>query len=154
MRKMVLRETQSPYTLTVDEKTLHEPVVLERAGQPVAVLVPIAEYEAFRAWQQAQERHSQRQAQTEAFERERVAFERMKPELLRTHRGKVVAIYQGQVVQVGTDIAETLDAVYNQFGYVPCYVQRVEETPRVYKISRSIYAFPPDLQERHRRNAR
>jgi hypothetical protein len=96
--------------------------------------VPIAEYEAFRAWQQSQERRSQRQAQMEAFERERVAFERMKPELLRTHRGKVVAIYQGQVVQVGTDIAETLDAVYSQFGYVPCYVQRVEETPHVYKF--------------------
>jgi hypothetical protein len=83
----------------------------------------------------------------EAFERERVAFERMKPELLRTHRGKVVAIYQGQVVQVGTDIAETLDAVYNQFGYVPCYVQRVEETPHVYKISRSICASPRDLRD-------
>jgi hypothetical protein len=84
---------------------------LERAGQPVAVLVPIAEYKAFRAWQQSQERHPRRQAQMEAFERERVAFERMKPELLRTHRGKVVAIYQGQVVQVGTDIAKTLGAV-------------------------------------------
>ena len=142
---MVLCETQAPYTLTVDETTFHEPVVLERAGQPVAVLVPIAEYEAFRAWQQSEERRSRRQAQMEAFERERVAFERMKPELLRTHRGKVVAIYQGQVVQVGTDIAETLDAAYSQFGYVPCYVQRVEETPHVYKISRSIYASPPDL---------
>ena len=134
MKKMVLREAQAPYTLTVDEKTLHEPVLLERDGQPVAALVPIAEFEAFRAWRQAQERHRHRQAQMEAFEREQAAFERMKPELLRTHRGKVVAIYQGQVVQVGTDIAETLDAVYDQFGYVPCYVQRVEETPPVYKF--------------------
>jgi PHD/YefM family antitoxin component YafN of YafNO toxin-antitoxin module len=135
MKKMVLCETQAPYTLTVDEQTLHEPVVLERAGQPVAVLVPIAEYEAFRAWQQSEERRSQRQAQMEAFEQERAAFERMKPELLHTHQGKVVAIYQGQVVQVGTDIAETLDAVYSQFGYVPCYVQRVEETPRIYRFA-------------------
>jgi PHD/YefM family antitoxin component YafN of YafNO toxin-antitoxin module len=134
MKKMVLRETQAPYTLTVDEETLDEPVVLERDGQPVAALVPIAEYEAFLAWQQAEERRHHRQAQMEAFERERAAFERMKPELLRTHQGKVVVIYQGQVVQVGTDVAETLDAVYDQFGYVPCYVQRVEETPRIYKF--------------------
>jgi antitoxin (DNA-binding transcriptional repressor) of toxin-antitoxin stability system len=134
MKKMVLRETQAPYTLTVDEETLDEPVVLERDGQPVAALVPIAEYEAFLAWQQAEERRRHRQAQMEAFERERAAFERMKPELLRTHQGKVVVIYQGQVVQVGTDVAETLDAVYDQFGYVPCYVQRVEETPRIYKF--------------------
>jgi antitoxin (DNA-binding transcriptional repressor) of toxin-antitoxin stability system len=134
MKKMTLREAQAPYTLTIDEKTLHEPVVLERDGRPVAALVPIAEYDAFRAWQQTQERHRRRQAQMEAFERERAAFERIKPELLCTHRGQVVAIYQGQVVRVGTDVGETLDAVYDQFGYVPCYVQRVEETPRIYKF--------------------
>jgi len=134
MKRIVLRETRALYTLTVDEETLHEPAILERDGHPVAALVPIAEYEVFRAWQQAHERHRHRQARVEPFEREQAAFEQMKPELLRTHRGKVVAIYQGRVVQVGTDIAETLDAVYNQFGYVPCYVQRVEETPRIYKF--------------------
>ncbi len=77
-----------------------------------------------------------RQAQADAFEQERAAYERMKPELLRTHRGQVVAVYQGRVVQVGSNVAETLDAVYDQFGYVPCYAQRVEETPRVYKLPR------------------
>ena len=134
MKKMVLREPRAPYTLTVDEETLQESVVLERDGQPVAALVPIAEYEAFRAWLQLQAHDGHRQAQTEAFEREREAFERMKPELLRTHRDKVVAVYEGQVVEVGTDVAETLDAVYSRFGYIPCYVQRVEATPRVYKF--------------------
>jgi hypothetical protein len=131
-----LRETRSPYTLTVDEQALREPVILEQDGQPVAALVPIAEYEAFRVWQKAQERRHHRQTRADTFEQERSAFERMKPELLRTHRGKVVAVYQGQVVQVGTDVAETVDAVYDQFGYVSCYVQRVEETPRVYKLPR------------------
>ncbi len=134
IRKMTLHESQALYTLTADEETLHESVVLERDGQPVAALVPIAEYDAFRTWKQAEERRRHRQAQMKAFEREQAAFERMKPELLRTHRGKVVAIYQSQVVQIGTDVAETLDAVYDQLGYVPCYVQRVEETPRVYKF--------------------
>ncbi len=133
VRKMTLRETRSPYTLTVDEQALREPVVLEQDGQPVAALVPIAEYEAFRAWRQAKERHHP-QTRADAFEQERTAFERIKPKLLRTHRGQVVAVYQGQVVQVGTNVAETLDAVYDQFGYVPCYVQRVEKTPHVYKL--------------------
>ncbi len=134
IRKMTLRESRSPYTLTVDEQALREPVVLEQDGQPVAALVPIAEYEAFRAWRQAKERHRHPQTRADAFEQERAAYERMKPELLRTHRGQVVAIYQGQVVQVGTDVAETLDAVYDEFGYVSCYVQRVEETARVYEF--------------------
>ena len=134
MKKIVLREAQAPYTLTVDEKALLEPVILERGGQPVAVLVPIAEYEAFRTWRESRGHHHRPRAQMDAFEQERAAFERMKPELLRTHRDKVVAIYQGEVVQVGTDVAETLDAVYAQFGYVPCYVQRVKEPPRIYKF--------------------
>ena len=63
MKKIMLRESQAPYTLTLDEKTLtHESVILERDGQPVAALVPTAEYEAFHAWQQAQERRRLRQA--------------------------------------------------------------------------------------------
>ena len=57
------------YTLAVDEKTLHESVVLERDGQPLAALVPIAEYEAFRAWQQAQEQYRHRQAQSARTEK-------------------------------------------------------------------------------------
>lgn len=78
MKKVVLRESRAPYTLTVDDETLgHEPVILERGGQPVAALVPIAEYEAFRAWWEAEERRHRRQAQMEAFERERAAFEQM-----------------------------------------------------------------------------
>lgn len=134
MKKIVLHESRAPYTLTIDDQTMaEEPVILERDGQAVAALVPIAQYEAFQAWQQAEKRH-RRQSQMEAFERDRAAFERMKPELLRTHRAAVVAIYQGQVVEAGTDIAETLDRVYDRFGYVPCYVQRVEETPRIYKL--------------------
>ena len=53
MKKVVLRETQAPYTLTIDDATLtNEPVILEREGRPVAVLVPIAQYEAFRVWRE------------------------------------------------------------------------------------------------------
>ncbi len=56
MRRVILRESHPPYTVTVDDETLaHEPVILERDGRPVAVLIPIAEYEAFRAWREAQE---------------------------------------------------------------------------------------------------
>lgn len=135
MKKISLKEAQAPYTLAIDEEALtQEPVILERDGQPIAALVPIAEYEAFRAWQQDETRHRRRQAQQEAFEQERAIFERMRPELLRTHLGKVVAIYQGRVVEVGDEVGETVEKVYDRFGYVPCYVQRVEETPRIYKF--------------------
>ena len=133
MKKVVLRESQAPYTLAIDDETLaEEPVIVEQNGRPVAALVPIAEYEAFRAWQQGEE--PQQPALMDAFDRERATFERLKPELLRTHAGEVVAIYQGKVVETGTDIADTLDNVYDRFGYVACYVQRVEDVPRIYKF--------------------
>ena len=70
----------------------------------------------------------------EAFERERQAFEHLKPELLRTYRGQWVAIYQGEVVEASKDRSQVLDSVYDRFGYVPVYVQLVEEHPRVYKL--------------------
>lgn len=135
MEKIVLREAQAPYTLMIDNKTLQdETIIVEQNGQPVAVLVPIGEYQAFRAWRQTQNQDDRRSPQQAAFERERAAFQHLLPELLRSNPGRVVAIYQGQVVEVGEEIGETLDNVYDRFGYVPCYVQRVQATPRVYKF--------------------
>jgi len=134
MEKIKLREAQASYTLTVDDKLLHhEAMIVEPDGRPVAMLVPMADYEAFRAWQQISKRSGWPKEQT-AFTQERGAFEKMLPELLRSYAGKVVAIYQGQVVEVGNEINETLDKVYDRFGYVPCYVQQVEAKPRVYKF--------------------
>jgi len=53
MKKVVLRESKAPYTLAIDDETMtEEPVILERNGRPVAALVPIAEYEAFRVWRE------------------------------------------------------------------------------------------------------
>jgi hypothetical protein len=135
MEKIVLREAQAPYTLMIDNKALHdETVIVEQNGQPVAVLVPIGEYQAFRAWRQRQNLDDQPSPQQAAFERERTDFQHLLPELRRSNPGKVVAIYQGQVVEIGDEIGETLDKVYDRFGYVPCYVQRVQATPRVYRF--------------------
>jgi len=51
MKKITLRESKAPYTLAVDDETLaQEPVILERDGRPMAVIVPLAEYQAFRTW--------------------------------------------------------------------------------------------------------
>lgn len=53
MKQVTLHETKSPYTLSVDDETLaHESVVLEKNGQPVAVIVPFGEYEAFQTWKE------------------------------------------------------------------------------------------------------
>lgn len=63
------------------------------------------------------------------------AFERLKPSLLQTHYGQVVAIYQEQVAAVGPTRTAVLRMMRERFGNVPCYVERVEEvTPRRVRI--------------------
>lgn len=67
----------------------------------------------------------------QAFLAEVAAFERLKPALLKTHRGQFVAIYQGQLVAEGDDELELTRRVDQQFGEVACYIEFVtEETPR------------------------
>jgi hypothetical protein len=85
-----------------------------------------------------QQRQARAQQAHKAFEREVEAFERMLPELLEEYRERVVAIHNGQVVEVGRSgdsVAKVAERVYSRMGYVPVYVQWVTETPRVYKIT-------------------
>jgi hypothetical protein len=135
VRRVVLKEPHAPYTLAIEEEALsRETFILERDGEPVAAVIPMDEYQDFRAWREARDREEQRRKDLEAFEQERQAFERLKPELLRTHRGQWVAVYQEKVVEAGQDRSQVLDSVYDRFGYVPVYIQKVEEQPRVYKL--------------------
>lgn len=55
MKKLELKEARAPYNISLDEALLSdEVVILEKEGQPVAALVPMAEYAAFRAWREAE----------------------------------------------------------------------------------------------------
>jgi hypothetical protein len=135
VKRVILKESHAPYTLAIEEEALsRETFILERDGEPVAAVIPMDEYQDFRAWREARDREEQRRKDLEAFEQERQAFERLKPELLRTHRGQWVAVYQEKVVEAGQDRSQVLDSVYDRFGYVPVYIQKVEEQPRVYKL--------------------
>jgi hypothetical protein len=63
------------------------------------------------------------------WEREYRAFQRLIPELLKTHRGKYVAIHDEQVVDSGEDPIALIKQVHARFGYVPIHVDRVVEQP-------------------------
>jgi len=139
MKTLILKEAQAPHTLTLDEATLAEgPVQVLLGKRTIGMLVPPKEYAAFRAWQKAC-RHQQRVQQAhKAFDREVEAFEHMWPELLQKYRGQAVAIYDGQIVEVGhpgEGVAELAGRVYDRIGYVPIYVQQVKERHQVYKIT-------------------
>jgi hypothetical protein len=135
MKTRTLREPHPPYHIDLDGNTVFDEVlVLEKEGMPVAAIVPIAEYMAFQSWRDAQRRHTEPGPEDTAIDREHRAFQQMLPELLRTHRGRVVAIYQGQVVADGDDRLEVWQRARQQLGSVPVYVQRVEASPKIYKM--------------------
>ena len=64
------------------------------------------------------------------------AFEALKPELLKTHFGEFVAIYQQQIVGFDSDEMNLIRRVYEQYGPVSCYVEKiVPETPRKVRVT-------------------
>ncbi len=133
VKTLTLKEEQAPYTLALDEDTLAEgPVRVLRGEQTIGVLVPPEEYEAFRAWRERQQRRAQAQQADDQFAREVAAFERMLPQLLERYRDQVVAIHDGQVVDVGDSKAEVSERVHQRLGDVIVYVQRVSERPRIH----------------------
>jgi prevent-host-death family protein len=71
-RTLILKETQAPYTLTLDEVTLgEETIIVERKGRPVAAVMPIAEYEAFVTGRQQQEETEEKESWRKQGEWER-----------------------------------------------------------------------------------
>lgn len=71
---------------------------------------------------------------SEKFERERAAFFRLLPELLKTHRGKVVAIHDERVIAVGDERRPVIDEATRIAGDVDLMVETVAEEWPVERI--------------------
>lgn len=54
MKTLILKENQALYEVVAQQEYAGEPIIIERDGQPLFVLVPYAEYEVLRALQQRQ----------------------------------------------------------------------------------------------------
>ena len=67
-------------------------------------------------------------------EREYRAFLRLLPELLATHRGKFVAMHNGEVVDSDPDDVALILRVQAKVGYVPLYVGLVTDSPLLVRI--------------------
>ena len=65
------------------------------------------------------------------FDRERQAFYRLLPELLRTLNGRYVAIHEEQVVDDGPTRLEVAMRVLHRIGNVDIYVGLVSDQPEV-----------------------
>lgn len=72
---------------------------------------------------------------SEKAQRERAAFYRLLPELLKTHHGKVVAIHNEQVIAVGDETLPVAHEAYREIGgRVDLYVAPVLEQQPVERL--------------------
>ncbi len=72
------------------------------------------------------------EAQTEwltALKAEAEAFTRLKPDLLPTYAGQYVAIYGSELIGSGEDEFALLREIHQQYGPIPCFIDRVDNLP-------------------------
>ena len=135
MQKVILKEAQAPYQVALSDALFNgEVVILEKNGQSVAAVVPMADYDAFQAWRAAEERKQQMAQEEVAIACEHQAFQQMLPDLLADYSGRVVAIYQGEVIAAGDDRMEVWQRARQQTNGAPVYVQTVSHPSKVYKM--------------------
>lgn len=135
MQKVILKETQAPYQVALSDALLMgEVVILEKNGQSVAAVIPMAEYDAFQAWRAAEARKQQVEDEEAVIAREHQAFQQMQPALLQEYAGRVVAIHQGEVIAVGDERMEVWQRARQQTNGAPIYVQTVDYPTKVYKM--------------------
>ncbi len=136
MQTVAVKATPTHYLIEVEQGLMAEgPAILQRNGQPVGVLLSIPDYQALHPEPKQAPPKADPSVSAE-FLREMRAFEKLKPKLLKQpeYDGRVVAIYQGQVVAVGDDDMDVLGLVSDKFGYVPCYIEKVQPELRTARI--------------------
>jgi len=135
MQSVSIVSTANHYRVEIDRMALaHGPTLLEVDDQPVAILLPISEYQSFVRWQE--EQLPLPTPLPTDFAAEVKAFEQLKPTLLEKYGGQAVAIYQGRVIATGDDKMAVLGQVLDEYGPVHCYIEWVEpQTPRRARIT-------------------
>ncbi len=131
MRTLRLKGHKGRYVVEINslDALQEEPHVIEHQGKPIAVITPLVQ--ASLASARARPLDEQLAMQKEEI----AAFRQMYPQLRKKYAGQVVAIYQRQVVATGRNRRDVLKQVWERFGPVPCYIERVDEVlPRKVRI--------------------
>ncbi|HLB45679.1 MAG TPA: type II toxin-antitoxin system prevent-host-death family antitoxin, partial [Anaerolineales bacterium] len=88
MTRPILREVNAPYTVNPDDEALgRETIIIHKNGEPVAAVVPYAEYQKLLALTELAPLPPQLPSDPQ-FEKQYAAFQRLLPELLKEHRGE------------------------------------------------------------------
>lgn len=135
-KTITVKETKTKYAAAIKRvKSTRKPLVVEQNGKPFAVVIPYAEYQKLAELRERARNEAWLARQHQIILREEAAFERMKPELLKTHKGKFVAIHDGKLIDFDADESTLAKRVYAKFGYRTILMTEVTETPRVYHVN-------------------
>ena len=126
-----LKDARALDSADIDPAQLErEPIILERDGAVLGAVIGANDFRLYCAWK---EQRTLGGLATQFLE-DRLTFQRLLPDLLKTHRGKWVAVWKGEVVGSADDMGTLANNVYARFGYQAIYMDEVREEPRVYRI--------------------
>jgi len=132
-RTITLKETQTAYSTVIEQvQATGESLIVEQMGKPAVVVIPFAEYQRLVALHKGERKSAWQQEQQRILKQEQAVYQRMKPELLKTHMGKFVAINEGQLVDWDISKPTLAKRVYAKFGYHTILMTQVADSPRVY----------------------
>ena len=129
-KTMTLREAQTAYSLAIETSQVNQgPIFVEHEGRLVAVIMSIEDYrQCFPV-----EHDAWRLEQLQRLEPNRTAFQRLLPELLKTHENQFVAICQGRLVDADPDRVALVQRTRAQ-GYRPVTIQKVTQELRIAEL--------------------
>ena len=129
-KTVTLKEMRAAYSLAIEASEVSEgPIFVEHEGRPVAVIISIEDYK--RGF--LSEHDTWRQGQLQRLEPNRTAFQRLLPDLLKTHKDQFVAIHQGKLVDSDPDRAALVQRT-RAHGCRPVYIQKVTQEPRIVEL--------------------
>lgn len=75
----------------------------------------------------------------DALREEAKALQRIKSSLMEQYEGRYVAFYHSAVIASGEDEFDLLRQVHQQYGPIPCLIERIDNTPPCVALMPSLW---------------
>lgn len=130
MKEDKIREIKAPYVVDPSNEAIgRDTIIIQREGEPIAVIVPYDEYKSLK------DREGPSEDVDHEFRKQWLAFQRLKPDLLDEHQGQWVAIVDERVAAVGSDFETVSCQIDEEYGDVPQCISQVLKTPRLVRMT-------------------
>jgi hypothetical protein len=134
-RTLILREHTAGYNaLSEITEPVTEPLVIERDGQTLGVLISAEDYRKVAPLIAHEPASPWIEEQTRLIKLEIETYERMKPELLKSHTGQWVAILDGELQDSDVSESALVKRDHNKFGSRTMLIRQVLEQQPIYHM--------------------